>query len=60
MIHAYKNDMTRIPRISGSGIEGMTGYAKGVSDGGQEYLMLLIPFPDSCIKKIVGDLTFRK
>jgi hypothetical protein len=60
MIHAYKDDMTRIPRIKGSGIEGMTGYVKSVTDGGQEYLMILVPYPHSCVQEFVSDLSYHK
>ena len=60
MMHINAGDMKRISRIQTHPINGTRARVKAVSDGGEDFLMLLIPFPKGKISKLIDDLTFRR
>jgi len=60
MIHAYKDDMETIPRISGEALDGMIGHVKEVDDGGQHFIMLLVAYPSSGTKKVIQNLKYGR
>jgi len=60
MIHAYFDDMQHIARIDSTSINGTAAHVKQVSDGGQEFLMMLIPIPRGKTGKLINDLIYKR
>lgn len=57
MIHTDPADAAHVSMFHGEGIDTLTGSIRGVEDGKQSYVMILIPYPKEMVSGLIHSLT---